>query len=100
MPEVPKTISPIMEEWEWQYKGSCRSVDPEMFFLEHGERAQNKRKKEQRAVKICQTCPVIAKCLEHALRVPELYGVWGGTTADQRLFMLNKKDRHGRPGRP
>lgn len=99
-PEIPKNVRPIADEWEWQYKGLCRTVDPEMFFLDHGDRAQTKRKKELKAIKICQACPVISECLAHALKVPEMYGVWGGTTVEQRLFMLKRNDRAGRPGRP
>lgn len=96
----PKTIKPIADEWEWQYQGACRDVDPEIFFLEHGERAQVKRKRQEKALTICRACPVVAQCLDHALKVPEMYGVWGGTTADQRLVMLNKKDIHGRVAKP
>ena len=90
---APENLSPVHDKWEWQYQGSCRNVDPEIFFLEHGERAQSKIKKEQKALTVCRTCPVIQKCLDHALSVPEMYGVGGGTTADQRLRMLNKKIR-------
>jgi WhiB family redox-sensing transcriptional regulator len=93
-PVAPTTISPIADHWEWQYQGACKNKDTEMFFLEHGERAKTKRKKEQRAIAVCRTCPVIQKCLEHALKVPELYGVWGGTTADQRFVMLKSKKPH------
>lgn len=89
--KAPANIKPIADHWEWQYKGACRDADPEVFFLEHGERARSKTKKEQKAITICRSCPVIKECLEHALKVPELYGVWGGTTADQRLRILNKK---------
>lgn len=89
-------VSPIADYWEWQYEGACKNKDTEMFFLEHGDRAQSKRKKEQKALAICRTCPVIQKCLDHALKVPETYGVWGGTTADQRFMMLKNKKPHYR----
>ena len=88
---APSNLSPIHDKWEWQYQGACKGVDTEIFFLEHGDRAQAKRKKEQKAISICRACPVINECREHALRVPELYGVWGGMTADQRLALLKRK---------
>lgn len=88
---APSNIRPVADEWEWQYQGACKNVDPEIFFLEHGDRASTKIRKEQKALTVCRTCPVIQRCLEHALSVPELYGVWGGMTADQRIRILNKK---------
>ena len=87
----PPSLSPIIEDWEWQYQGECTKVDPSIFFLEHGERSTTKRKKEQKAISICRRCPVVNKCLEHALKVPEIYGVWGATTEDQRRSMLRIK---------
>ena len=33
-------------------------------------------------------CPVKNACLEHALSVPEMYGVWGGLSADERIEIL------------
>jgi WhiB family transcriptional regulator, redox-sensing transcriptional regulator len=88
--DLPK-ILPIMKNWEWQYEGACRNTDPDVFFLQLGDRAGTKRKKEQKAISICKTCPVINKCLTHALAVPEAYGIWGGTTEEQRSVMLNKR---------
>ena len=88
---TPLNIRPVADEWEWQYQGACKNVDPEIFFLEHGDRASTKIRKQEKALTICRTCPVIQQCLKHALSVPELYGVWGGMTADQRIRILNKK---------
>jgi WhiB family redox-sensing transcriptional regulator len=33
---------------------------------------------------VCQGCPVLLSCREHALRVREPYGVWGAMTEDER----------------
>jgi hypothetical protein len=41
-----------------------------------------------RAKAICRSCPVITECLDHALRVRESYGVWGGHTEDERARLL------------
>jgi len=37
MAELSRLPQPIAEQWEWQYEGSCRSMDSEMsfFFLMH-----------------------------------------------------------------
>jgi WhiB family redox-sensing transcriptional regulator len=39
------------------------------------------------ARKVCASCPVTARCLEHAMSVPELFGVWAGTTERERQAM-------------
>jgi WhiB family redox-sensing transcriptional regulator len=38
-----------------------------------------------RAKAVCESCPVRAECLNHAVRAGERYGVWGGLTSDERL---------------
>lgn len=88
-------LRPVYEEWEWQERGACKEADPELFFLEHNLRSVQKRKKEKAAIEICNACPVVQQCLEHSLKVPEFFGVWGGTTADQRLSILRKQGFKG-----
>ncbi|NKS78784.1 hypothetical protein GS539_24925 [Rhodococcus hoagii] len=36
---------------------------------------------------ICMTCPVRTPCRDHALRKPERFGIWGGTTPTERSRM-------------
>lgn len=88
---LPMNLNPVHDEWEWQYQGACKSMDTEMFFLDDRMRGSEKTKRERKAVEICNRCPVIQQCLNHALKVPEIYGVWGGTTADQRISILRRK---------
>jgi WhiB family redox-sensing transcriptional regulator len=54
-------------------------------------RGLNKRTKEMNAIKVCNTCPVKQACLDHALSVPEIFGVWGGMTEEQRHEILKKR---------
>jgi WhiB family redox-sensing transcriptional regulator len=35
----------------------------------------------------CNQCPVVKQCLEHALKVKEPYGVWGGLTTSERAAL-------------
>lgn len=86
-------IRPVYDEWEWQEQGACREADSSLFFLEDKQRGSEKIKRERAAIMICNKCPVIEKCLKHALTVPENYGIWGGTTAEQRWKMRGKKER-------
>lgn len=91
MTQVSAYLKPIADHWEWQEQGACRDFDTETFFLEDKARGKKKRDKEKAAVSICNTCPVKIQCLSHALGTPEIFGVWGGTTEDQRWDMLKKR---------
>jgi len=67
---------------DWRDGAACRHHDPEMFFPEGtagpalGQANQAKR--------ICQSCPMRTLCLDFALRHGIAFGIWGGTTADER----------------
>lgn len=65
---------------EWAQHGLCRTHDqPDLWFPEEHDFAAGRE-----ATAICQTCPVRTDCLQHALRVNETYGIWGGTNPRQR----------------
>jgi hypothetical protein len=77
----------------WQLDAACKDVDPEIFFPET-DRDPTRRHRtfstaELQAVRICQDCPVVAECLQDALKthVDEDYGIRGGTTRRQRMPM-------------
>jgi WhiB family redox-sensing transcriptional regulator len=91
MTAVSKALKPIHDKWEWQFDGACRDSDPESFFLDPNMRGSNKHQRELTAIKICNSCPVKQACLDHALSVPEIFGVWGGMTEEQRHKILKKR---------
>lgn len=62
----------------------CADEDPNVFF-----EADVRNTRE--AIAICQYCPVREACLEFALDTDQGWGVWGGTTPDQRLDILQKR---------
>jgi WhiB family redox-sensing transcriptional regulator len=90
MTAVSTTLKPVLDQWDWQFDGACNGIDPESFFLEPKSRGKDKRSVEQKAIAICNTCPVKQKCLDHALKVPEMFGVWGGMTEDQRQVLIEQ----------
>jgi WhiB family redox-sensing transcriptional regulator len=90
MTVVSKALKPILDNWEWQFDGACVDTDPESFFLEPNMRGKEKRTREVNAKTICNTCPVKQQCLDHALKVPEVYGVWGGMTEEERHLLAKK----------
>jgi WhiB family transcriptional regulator, redox-sensing transcriptional regulator len=82
--EVARQPGPVAELWEWQYRGLCRTVSPEVFFHPEGERGPARRRRDERAKQVCRQCPVLEQCREHALQVREPYGVWGAMTESER----------------
>jgi WhiB family redox-sensing transcriptional regulator len=69
----------------WRLSAACRQVDPELFFpvgttgpsIEQVGRAKG----------ICQACPVREACLGWALRNHIAFGIWGGTTEEDRQLL-------------
>lgn len=61
---------------DWQSRGLCREVDPELWFPEKGGSTRE-------AKKLCRSCPVSAECLAYGLANNEQFGIWGGYTARQ-----------------
>ena len=86
-------LIPTARHWSWQDNGLCKSdgVDVTVFFNDEKLRGPVKEARESAAKKICTACPVKTECLEHALAVPENYGVWGGLTQDERTGIVKFK---------
>jgi WhiB family redox-sensing transcriptional regulator len=86
-----------LNDWGWQRHGHCVGVPSEVFFPEHKERRQ-RRRREAQAKLICEGCPVLAACREHALRTPETYGVWGAMSPTERAQDLSLRRARRDPG--
>lgn len=89
MANLSRLPKAIIESYDWQYDGSCAELPSDIFFLPDNLRAQAKLLHESRAKQICGGCPVRQRCLEHALSVKEPYGVWGGTSPEDRAAILS-----------
>lgn len=72
---------------EWQDRANCRDTDPEAFFPLQGEGVNG----TVRA--ICDACPVKQTCLDYALERPQLQGIWGGTSEEERKKEVRKRGR-------
>ena len=72
----------------WRFQAACRGESTETFFLSAGQRGVARRRREAAAKAVCADCPVSRQCLNWALRIAEPYGVWGGTTPEERNAML------------
>lgn len=90
MPNLYKLPLALIESYEWQYEGSCAQLETETFFSPESERGAKRTAREDNAKSICRQCPVIDRCLQHALEAREPYGVWGGMTAGERQRLMQQ----------
>jgi WhiB family redox-sensing transcriptional regulator len=91
MTDLRRLPRATVEHWAWQLDASCRGMDVGHFYHPAAERNKAREQRIAQARAICQQCPVIAECLDHALRVREPYGIWGGRSEDERAALLGVK---------
>lgn len=85
----PSTPEP--SDTSWVEYAACRERDPEIFFPIGTTGPALQQVSEAKA--ICARCRVAADCLEEALRMDQGYGVWGGTTPEERRALLRAERR-------
>ncbi|ADG98483.1 transcription factor WhiB [Segniliparus rotundus DSM 44985] len=90
---IPHLPGPNADLWDWQIKGVCRGMDSSIFFHPEGERGRARRQRENKAKEFCRQCPVVMQCREHAIRVGEPYGIWGGLSESERIVAMEKRRR-------
>ncbi len=59
---------------------ACTEDDTDIFFPE----GTDVKGKTALAKAICASCPIAAACLQYALATNEEFGIWGGTTPEER----------------
>jgi WhiB family transcriptional regulator, redox-sensing transcriptional regulator len=72
-----------VSEQPWIARAACRGL-VDLFF------SRNKRD-QQKAYKICDTCPVLEECQEFALTNPGCHGIWGGLSEKQRVAIRRSR---------
>lgn len=76
---------PVMPEgMEWMLVAKCRGAAPGEFFPSDGSGVE-------RAMRVCQGCPVRDDCLEFALEHRIEHGVWGGASERERRRILKRR---------
>jgi WhiB family redox-sensing transcriptional regulator len=55
-----------------------------LFYGKNGERPEARDRREEKAKKVCASCPVQIECRDMARKNGEVYGVWGGETERER----------------
>lgn len=84
-------MSAIGTATNWRSAGACLSADPDLFFPISSTGPAERQ--IARAKTICAGCPVRRECLEFALSHNQIYGIWGGTTAEDRQRERRRKRR-------
>ncbi|WP_336158217.1 WhiB family transcriptional regulator [Amycolatopsis sp. VC5-11] len=65
--------------------GRCAETDSEIFFPEKGENPKA-------AQRTCRNCDLRAQCLSYALATEQEFGVWGGTTPNERAWLRQVRE--------
>jgi WhiB family transcriptional regulator, redox-sensing transcriptional regulator len=74
----------------WRDAAACRGMDRELFYPT-GTYGRAAIEQEAAAKAVCAECPVAAPCLAEALAHRDGWGVFGGTTAEERAQLLRKQ---------
>lgn len=83
-------MSMMQKVEDWQVKAACRGPQGTAVFFppSNFERKDEKEDRESRAKAICSGCLVRKACLEYAIAIKELHGIWGGTNEIERKALL------------
>ena len=79
----------------WRDRAACRQADPELFFPV-GTTGPVVRQIDD-AKRVCQACPARTPCLAWALSHNVAWGVWGGTTEEERRAIRRALIRQRNP---
>jgi WhiB family redox-sensing transcriptional regulator len=80
---LPEPAAPARVDW--RSLSACRDTDPELFFPLSAWGPGQAQIASAKA--ICAHCQVSSDCLRFALSSGQEFGVWGGTSEDERLAM-------------
>jgi WhiB family transcriptional regulator, redox-sensing transcriptional regulator len=76
-----------LRRFQWEDLALCAETDPALFYPGQGE-------SDEPARALCRTCDVRTECLTFALEHPGYdvggYGVWSGTSPEERTVLLRK----------
>jgi WhiB family redox-sensing transcriptional regulator len=79
---------PQLTHWDWQLAAACRGMASTKFFHPRANGDQPGKPASETAKKVCHACPVREHSLDHALKIPEPYGIWGGLSKNERSQRL------------
>lgn len=86
-----------MTDQNWRKEAACLGYPTSLFFPhdqdpdEPGPRRRETPRLYRQALRLCGTCPVQQECLNYALELPELFGMFGGKTRPERATILRER---------
>lgn len=88
--DLPQPIPWDDSETVWRAQAACKDVETNVFF-------PGKSSGYQRALRVCNACPVKTECGEFALQFDErtLPGMWGGLMGQDRRRIRQERARDG-----
>lgn len=82
-----------MTQYDWMDDALCRQVSPEIFHPTIQETSLANKAKA-----VCANCPVIDACLEYALGMPGVTGIYAGTNEKERRLMRRRREQNATQG--
>lgn len=58
---------------------------PELWFPEDFPDPESRQQATKTAKKLCGMCKIKTECFEYALETNQQFGIWGGTSPDERI---------------
>lgn len=86
----PIPVQPVTFEL-WRDQAMCRGRHDLFFGPPFYERKDDRERREAKAKAICGMCPVEADCLDFALGLGDIFGVWGGTSPAERRKIIDRQ---------
>jgi WhiB family redox-sensing transcriptional regulator len=71
----------------------CEQV-PHIFYPEDQPKWNDRHFETREAKAICGTCPVLKECFTYGVVSAQPYGIWGGTSAEDRKDMKSKRRKY------
>jgi WhiB family redox-sensing transcriptional regulator len=80
---------------EWWSRAACSTSDPDLFFPIASAGPALRQVTQAKA--ICARCQIRQGCLDYALDVGPVHGIWGGMTEQERRRLTRRNRRTARP---
>jgi WhiB family redox-sensing transcriptional regulator len=77
----------------WMNDAACKGMPLDVFFGADGERGPSRERRERKAKRVCDGCPVRDACRDFAILKPAPFGTWGGMGEDERAKERRKRLR-------
>ena len=83
-------MTPLADQPAWMADAACRGTNPDLWFPGR-EAAVIVKANVAQARATCNRCPVAGPCLDYALSRPDIIGIWGGTTGEDRRQIRRRR---------